>query len=361
VNGTPIRSYAGQETYCGTVCFQASVQCWRRVARSIPELSFVHKRLVSLRSYLPAAYGVAHVLASCRRTDDSQVVAAFTSELGCLWGHLNSINPESMAFGVVPQTPRQQPSFFRSRTTCCFVQRTAQSSPAVLRAASALSWNEGGAQRPLWFVPPATGGQSKHCASGSLLIAASDGKPAHTNLNRQRSGPAYRPSRDTRRGGHHRAGGRPQARRSEQQCFVLVANPCRRPTQRPIIEVRASKAVFGKRATVRTRARRRLRAAARQVLVIWGRSDFSYVIHGLPECLFVSWKDLLQEMMEALQRSGCAHEKARAPPRLPQHPHDASSSSNGQASAAESTKDGSPAAQLTQTDEKPTTDAFRRQ
>ncbi|KAF6004179.1 hypothetical protein F1559_003262 [Cyanidiococcus yangmingshanensis] len=92
---------------------------------------------------------------------------------------------------------------------------------------------------------------------------------------------------------------------------LLETNPCRDPKAQPFFEVRTTKAVFGKRATLRTRARRRLRAAARQVLNTWGRQDFSYHIQGLPETLYVPWKDLLQEMMQALQQAGCMEPKAR--------------------------------------------------
>ncbi|KAK4530424.1 hypothetical protein CCYA_CCYA04G1281 [Cyanidiococcus yangmingshanensis] len=239
-----------------------------------------------------------------------------------------------MAFACLLRCQRLQAFVSGPRAECCLVRRPGVPGTAFLWRGSALQSTSQRAENSVCSVFLDTEIQPKKTGSGWIL--AKGRNVSGGSAKGKRSAPPSRQQRDPRRGSHPRRGSRPPPRKSEQQCFVLTANPCRDPKAQPFFEVRTTKAVFGKRATLRTRARRRLRAAARQVLNTWGRQDFSYHIQGLPETLYVPWKDLLQEMMQALQQAGCMEPKARvrqgsaadASTKVHWHPHQATDAVN---------------------------------
>jgi RNase P protein component len=188
----------------------------------------------------------------------------------------------------------------KPRTGSCLVPQPGLRSVASGWTENVLSWaalRVENSVRPFSLEVNSLYGKTNSC---SIYATARHAKEGDSGRGRSPSS-----QRGSKKGNRPRRGGRSPSRKSEQQCFVLTASPCREPKKQPIFEVRTGKAAFGKRATLRARARRRLRAAARQVLPVWGRDDFSYLIQGLPETLYVPWKDLLQEMVQALEQAGC--------------------------------------------------------
>lgn len=72
-----------------------------------------------------------------------------------------------------------------------------------------------------------------------------------------------------------------------------------------IVRVRAAKAILGKRAVQRNRAKRRVRAAAAQVFPNHGRRGMEYVFNALPEALTIKFPELVLEVKQALKYARC--------------------------------------------------------
>lgn len=72
-----------------------------------------------------------------------------------------------------------------------------------------------------------------------------------------------------------------------------------------ITSIRASKVVLGKRAVRRNRAKRRIRAAAAQILPQNARRGMEYQFNAYPESLVVQFPDLLEEVSQALKAINC--------------------------------------------------------
>ena len=117
--------------------------------------------------------------------------------------------------------------------------------------------------------------------------------------------------------------------RSRRKCvtpgLILQVAPAPHPPDGPAgprVGLTASRKVGG--AVARNRARRRLRAAAREVLPRQARKDLDYVLIARRETLSRPWAELLADLERALRRLGAArpdggagHPPRRRAPRRP--------------------------------------------
>lgn len=76
-----------------------------------------------------------------------------------------------------------------------------------------------------------------------------------------------------------------------------------------ITRFRAAKADLGKRAVIRNRAKRRVKAAANAILPLHAKRRHEYVIRVQPEALTIKFDDLKTEMHTALQEMQCWEEQ----------------------------------------------------
>nr|RAV87396.1 ribonuclease P protein component [Aerococcus tenax] len=81
-------------------------------------------------------------------------------------------------------------------------------------------------------------------------------------------------------------------------------------------------------AVIRTRARRRLREAAREILPVHAKAGYDYVLVGRMATLTRAWPDLLDDLRNALSRVHNTGQAAGRPPRS--HPQARSPESKDQ-------------------------------
>ncbi len=72
--------------------------------------------------------------------------------------------------------------------------------------------------------------------------------------------------------------------------------------------VRASKAVMGKRAVLRNKAKRRIRAAAATVMPGHATRQYEYVFSAMPEACTIKFPELIEEITAALKAAHCYEE-----------------------------------------------------
>ena len=109
-----------------------------------------------------------------------------------------------------------------------------------------------------------------------------------------------------------RSPGRPE-RSSRQSAFSvhvwsLQTGGCT-ADKRGEIEEWAYRSILGKRAVVRNRAKRRIRAAAGVIMPLHAARLKEYVFTIFPESLTIGFEDLKNEMRNALVEVNCWHEK----------------------------------------------------
>lgn len=85
----------------------------------------------------------------------------------------------------------------------------------------------------------------------------------------------------------------------------VVAAPFEIPPWAYIVCVRATKLTVGKRAVVRNRACRRVRAAAMSLMPAHAHRGRLYLFTAMPEMLTIHWEDLVEDMETALRTTGC--------------------------------------------------------
>ena len=72
-----------------------------------------------------------------------------------------------------------------------------------------------------------------------------------------------------------------------------------------IARIRVSKSTISKRAVVRNRAKRRIRAAANQIMPLHAKRWKEYALLVKPEALTIQWEDLVDEMIRAVKSIDC--------------------------------------------------------
>lgn len=75
-----------------------------------------------------------------------------------------------------------------------------------------------------------------------------------------------------------------------------------------VVRIRVPKAILGKRAVQRNRARRKIRAAAQEILPQYAKRKKEYVFSATPESLTLPHSYIVREIISSLKRSGCWEE-----------------------------------------------------
>lgn len=88
-------------------------------------------------------------------------------------------------------------------------------------------------------------------------------------------------------------------RLSEEAVLAVV------PEWAYLVHVRSPKASMGKRAVVRNRAKRRIRAAASQVMPLHAKRGFEYTFNACPGALTISSSELQYQVEYSLRTLGC--------------------------------------------------------
>lgn len=72
-----------------------------------------------------------------------------------------------------------------------------------------------------------------------------------------------------------------------------------------IVRVRASKSIIGKKAVLRNRAKRRVKAAATKIMPGHAKRGWEYVFVPARSALTASFDEIVDEVEECLKSSGC--------------------------------------------------------
>ncbi|KAK4536263.1 hypothetical protein CDCA_CDCA08G2288 [Cyanidium caldarium] len=156
--------------------------------------------------------------------------------------------------------------------------------------------------------PPPSDGKSTFSARGRGQQPPRNRTPGGTHPRTDRGGSQRRDRQPPSSGEYYRSAAAFEnsrwTRRARTQSLQLAAVPAVAPHPQPWFSVRATMTVYGKRSVLRSRARQRLQAAARALILPYARPDWDFMINGLPEALYVSWGDLVADLRQALVRVG---------------------------------------------------------
>lgn len=75
-----------------------------------------------------------------------------------------------------------------------------------------------------------------------------------------------------------------------------------------VVRIRVPKATLGKRAVQRNKAKRKIRAAAQEILPQYAKRKREYVFSATPESLTLPHSYIVEEIIASLKRSGCWEE-----------------------------------------------------